>query len=87
MRLSLFLFGRITVLTVADVAERLGVSISLVYELVSQKLIACYRVGSGRGTIRFAEADIDAYLQSRKQSVPGAPVAKPRKRPPASGWF
>ena len=49
-------------LTVSQVAERLGVSTALVYQLVAQGRLACYRIGLGRGAIRCAESDVDAYL-------------------------
>jgi len=51
-------------LTVAEVAKRLTVSTALVYQLVAQGRLACYRIGLGRGAIRFAEADVSAYLES-----------------------
>ena len=51
-------------LTVSEVAKQFGVSTALVYQLVAQGRLACYRVGLGRGAIRFAESDIDAYLES-----------------------
>jgi excisionase family DNA binding protein len=51
-------------LTVSEVAERLGVSAALVYQLVAQGRLACYRIGLRRGAIRFDESDVDAYLQS-----------------------
>lgn len=49
-------------LTVSGVAKRLGVSTALVYQLVAQGRLACYRIGLGRGAIRFAESDVDAFL-------------------------
>lgn len=77
--------------SVEDVADRLGVSISLVYELVARREITCYRIGRGRGTIRFAEADVEAYLERRRCPVSGesasAAASKPRKRSTAQGWF
>lgn len=49
-------------LKVSDVAKRLGVSIALVYELTAQGKLACYRIGLGRGAIRFKEEDVQSYL-------------------------
>lgn len=64
-------------LTVSEVAKRLGVSAALVYQLVAQGRLACYRIGLRRGAIRFAEADVEAYLASCR--VEGAePMPRPR---------
>jgi excisionase family DNA binding protein len=51
-------------MTVQDVAALLGVSKSLVYQLVETGKIACHKVGTGRGIIRFRDADVEAYLKS-----------------------
>jgi excisionase family DNA binding protein len=51
-------------LRVRQVSEMLGVSPALVYELVSQGRIDCYRIGTGRGAIRFKEEDVQAYLKT-----------------------
>lgn len=50
-------------LTVAQVAELLSVSESLVYRLASDGEIPSYRIG--RGALRFRQEDIEAYLSSR----------------------
>lgn len=44
---------------VPELAERLGVSASLIYKLVEAKQIPHYRIASA---IRFDPADIDAWL-------------------------
>ncbi len=51
-------------LRIRQVAERLGISQALVYSLVSSGKIGCYRIGLGRGAIRFREEDVEAYLQT-----------------------
>jgi len=52
-------------LTVRDVAEILGVSTSLVYELIEARRITFHRVGRGnRGAIRIREEDLNEYLAS-----------------------
>ena len=56
-------------LTVKNVAERLGVSSALVYSLVAEGKIPTYRIGLGRGAIRFTEADLSAYLASCRLEV------------------
>lgn len=52
-------------LSVAEVAEFLNVSCSLVYRLANDGQIPYYRIG--RGALRFRMEDIDAYLSSRFQ--------------------
>jgi excisionase family DNA binding protein len=49
-------------LSVQQVATRLRISRGSVYELVKRGDLAVHRVGSGRGTIRISEADLQAYL-------------------------
>lgn len=51
-------------LTVAEVAARLRVSRGLIYSLVEENLIGHIRIGTGRGTIRFTEDDVQEYLAS-----------------------
>lgn len=50
-------------LSVKEVAERWGVSRSVVYALVAAGVLPSTRVGLGRGTIRVREGDADAYLK------------------------
>lgn len=49
-------------LTVKQAASRLGVSPSTLYQLVSARKIAHLRVGTGRGGIRFTDAQLAGYL-------------------------
>ncbi len=66
-------------LTVADVAEWLSISSSLVYQLVEAGKLPVHRIGNGRGAIRFQAEDIDAYLsECRSQHVPVQPKRKLR---------
>ncbi len=51
-------------LRVSDVAKRLCVSSATVYNLVAGGMLPCYRIGVGRGAIRFSESDVAAYLES-----------------------
>ncbi len=54
-------------LTVKNVAERLAISESLVYELLAAKQIAFHRIGKGRGgSIRISEDDLEDYLAERR---------------------
>ena len=51
-----------TLLTVRDVAQRLQLSVALIYSMVSDGSLPGLRVGKGRGSIRFREADVQQYL-------------------------
>jgi excisionase family DNA binding protein len=68
-------------LTVSEVARQLGVSPALVYQLVTQGRLACYRVGLRRGAIRFQASDVEAYLEScRVEPEERRRVPRPRLR-------
>ena len=54
--------GRIMV-TVSEVAERLGVGPDTVRKLVARGDLAAYRIGSG---LRFNVSDVEAYLMRVK---------------------
>lgn len=66
-------------LTVKQAAERLGVSATLVYELVADGALPCYRLGGRgrRGVIRFSEADLLAFLERRRVEHRPADPARP----------
>ncbi len=70
-------------LTVKKAAEKAGVSPGLVYVWVESGVLTHYRMGKPgrRGSIRVAQADLDAYLASLKHgeskaSVPSTPQRK-----------
>jgi excisionase family DNA binding protein len=48
-------------MSVAEAAQRIGISVSKLYQLASARRITHYRVG---GKIVFFDADIEAYLAS-----------------------
>ena len=58
-------------LTPKQVAARVGVSDSLVYEWCAHGLLKHYRFGSKgrRGCIRIEEVDLDAFLAARVHKV------------------
>ncbi len=60
---------------VRDVAARLEVSASLVYELIASGKLRCTRHGMGRGCIRVSEDQLAAYLDG----VNGKPVRETLK--------
>lgn len=67
-------------LTPKQVAERVGVSDSLVYEWCAQGLLKHYRFGGKgrRGCIRIEEADLDTFLAAciHEARPPPAPPLK-----------
>ena len=69
-------------LTVSQVAERLAVSSSLVYQLIESGRLGHHRIGNGRGTLRVGQADLEAYLSAcHSIQKPTQPVVRrPKKR-------
>lgn len=67
-------------MTVTDVAARLKVSPSLVYQMVESGKLVVYRIGNGRGAIRFRPEDIEAYLESCRIEKIAPPARKTRPR-------
>lgn len=61
--------SRTPLLTVNDVASLLAVSRDSVYRLVRCRELVPYRVGE---RLRFAAADVDAYLERRRERAPGS---------------
>lgn len=57
---------------VRDVAARLEVSPSLVYQLIAAGKLRCTRHGLGRGTVRISEEQLAAYLAESES------IAEPR---------
>ena len=67
-------------LTVKDVAARLNISVSCIYQLVESGKLAHHRIGLGRGAIRFSDGDIDEYLAGVRQQVRNHAAATPLGR-------
>ncbi len=63
-------------LTVAQAAERLGVSPGLIYSLIAGKHLGHVRIGNGRGILRIPEEAITAYLE-RRTVDPQGPIPPP----------
>lgn len=59
---------------VKEAAKRLGVSQSKLYQLVSKRKIAHYRVG---GKIVFSESDLDDYLMNCRIEAGGISSRRP----------
>ena len=69
-------------LTVKDVAQKLNVSQSCIYQLVESGRISHHRIGLGRGTIRFTELDLSEYMDRIREqdgSTLGIPSNRGRK--------
>lgn len=81
--MSLKFAKEVKMLTKKEVAERLGVSESTVYRLAKTRRIGVYYVMGS--TMRFSEADVEAYLESVKQNairyVPAAPASAAQPEP------
>jgi excisionase family DNA binding protein len=72
----------VALLTIKQAAERLNVCQATVYDLCARRKLAHVRIGgSGRGTIRIEEADLDAFVREAtvRPDEPAAPQAPPRK--------
>jgi excisionase family DNA binding protein len=72
------------VLNVKQAAMRMGISISLIYELCACGSLPHVRIGrpGSRGCIRITDADISEFLASQKvggQAPARAPPAKQKK--------
>jgi excisionase family DNA binding protein len=51
-------------LTVKQVADRLSVSATCVYQLLTSGKLPHHRIGLGRGTIRVSETDLSDYVDA-----------------------
>jgi excisionase family DNA binding protein len=65
--------------TPAEIAELLKISRSNVYQLCEAGLLVAHRIGAGRGCIRIAQEDLNAYL-ARARRQPARPAAVPPRR-------
>lgn len=67
-------------LTVKEVAQRLNVSQSCIYQLVESGRIPHHRIGLGRGAIRFTADDVAEFLAgNREQSASHGPASLPAR--------
>lgn len=69
-------------LTVKQAAERAAVSAALVSGWCNAGLLSHHRLGlpGHRGCIRIAEADLVAFLASRRRETPAGKPAMPKRR-------
>ena len=64
-------------MTVAQAADRIGISGSKLYQLISARAITFYRVG---GKIIITDADVDAYVASCRVEAVTHKAAAPREQ-------
>jgi excisionase family DNA binding protein len=65
--------------TVKEVAKRLKISEAEVYKLCSAKQMSHLRIGTGRGTIRVREEDLEDFI--RRSLVQPRQSAAPKPSP------
>lgn len=66
----------IQLLTVKEMAAALRISATTAYQLVESGKVPCHRVGTGRGSIRINQEDLDLYVEQCR-SVPKPTRKKP----------
>jgi excisionase family DNA binding protein len=65
-------------LTVKQVAQRLGISRQMVYALCESGELSHHRIGKGRGCIRITEQDLADYVSQKRVAA-----IRERKKAPA----
>ncbi len=67
-------------LTVAEAADQLAISASLLYQHVQSGRLAHYRLGAGKGAIRICPNDLATFLQSMRNEAQrkSSPAPKPK---------
>ena len=68
-------------MTVKEVARRLRVSASLVYQLIDSGRLGCHRIGNGRGAIRIRREDMDEYLNQCRHDRMNSPLCPTGSQP------
>lgn len=67
-------------LTVREAAQHLGCSEANIYTLIDRGELVFVRIGPAKG-YRIDPADLAAFIDSRKESKPGAAKLRARPRP------
>jgi excisionase family DNA binding protein len=65
-------------LTVTEVAARLKVSRSTIYNAIEAGILPHYRIGLSRGAIRISEEQLAKFLESTKVEEGASTLVKPR---------
>ena len=60
--------GKKALMKIGDFAERLGISIPHAYRLAQTGEIPCVRLG--KRAVRFDQADVEAYIEARRECKP-----------------
>ena len=60
---------QVDLLKPADVARRLGVSRSWLYEAAKQGRVPCVRLGGADGPLRFRERELEEWLQQGRSAA------------------
>jgi len=63
---------------VQEVAKNLKVSPACVYQLVSEGRLECFRIGVGRGTLRFSDDQISRFLEGCRVEAATSTRIRPR---------
>lgn len=53
----------VSMMTVREIAKTLRISLACAYSLVESGQLPCYRIGTGRGTIRISQEQLERYLK------------------------
>ena len=61
---------------VKEVAARLSVAPSMIYALVASGRLQCYRLGKGKGVLRFEERHVTDYLGGTEPAPPVPPPSR-----------
>ncbi len=67
-------------LSVQQVADRLQVSPSCVYQLIDSGKLSHHRIGVARGTIRVSEDDLTTYLEDSRTESANEKLPEPRPK-------
>jgi excisionase family DNA binding protein len=54
------------IMDIKKACEYLGISRITMYRIIKSKKIECFKIGDGRGIYKFAQADLDNYLDRHR---------------------
>ena len=54
------------IMDIKKACEYLGISRITMYRIIKSKKIECFKIGDGRGIYKFAQADLDNYLNRHR---------------------
>ena len=59
------------IMDIHEASDYLGISEVTMYRLVKSYKLVYFKIGQGRGTYRFRQADLDAYLDKHRVDIQG----------------